>query len=132
MNKLAIIALALSACTATTGLPMSESARPPTLTLGASTDVKSAYPTRVTEERIPTADRMRDALRATGHEMLTAHVRLCIAPDGTTSDVQLDETTGVPDFDRAVLHDVGKWRSEPYVATANIRVCKPVTLTYVP
>jgi len=133
MNKLAAIALTLSACAATTGLPVSESARPPALTFGAPSDeAKSTFPTRISEERLPTADRMRDALRATGHEKLTAQVRLCIAPDGTTSSVQLDKTTGVADLDSAIVHDIGEWRYESYVAPASIRVCKPVTLTYAP
>jgi hypothetical protein len=133
MLKSLAIVVALSACTATTGLPLRDSVRPPSITLApAGSDATASFPERQSRDLVPTADQLRVALRATGHERLTAGLRICVAPDGTTRLVAIERTTGSVDLDRALARDLSAWRYGTFPGPDSVRVCKRVTLTYIP
>jgi hypothetical protein len=146
MRKLVVIAVILSACTATTGLPIaesvhpsplrsgaaSESVHPPPVRIGAASDeAQPWFPARLSELRVPTVDRMHEMLRETGRDRLTARLRLCVAPDGSTSQVRLEATSGVAELDQALVQDLARWRYAAFAAPSHIEICEPVTLTYV-
>jgi TonB family protein len=88
----------------------------------------AAFPALASEARLPTADHMRVPLLAEGHEQLTSMVRVCVKSDGSTADVKLTHSSGVPSLDRAILRDVATWKYEPAAAYT----CAPFELTYAP
>src|SRR4051794_29632636 len=128
------VAVLLAGCSTTHLIPETTSdVRPPALHLPANLEIlEPAFPARLAEPRLPSADRLRVALRGEGVLRATAHVRVCVAPSGAVTEVSLDAPTGVAALDQAIAHDVAGWTYEAYRAPATVRVCTPVEMTYRP
>jgi len=132
--RIYILAL-LAACSTTHLIPETTDVHTPTLRLpaAASTDVlEPAFPARLGEPRLPSADLLRVALRGEGIERASANVRVCVAPSGAVTEVTLVSPTGVATLDAAIARDLAQWSYEPYRAPSTVRVCVPVAMTYLP
>lgn len=123
-------ALALAAGCASTGTVLSprettSSNSRLTLTL-EHTDAVAAreFPARASLARLPTADRARLSGR------LVAGVKLCVAPSGKVASFDLERSSEVDAFDRALAADMIGWAYEPYAAPKNLRVCERLTVQY--
>jgi hypothetical protein len=131
--EVAVTASALAGCTTTSALPLlAEPHAPVPMLVPREVDATPWFPTRRSAERLPSADAMRHELRALGHDHLTAELRACVAPTGATIDVTLDQSSGVAAFDRAVVHDLATWQYRSFGAPSDLRVCEPITITYLP
>jgi TonB family protein len=85
------------------------------------------FPVRQGDPELPSANALAEWWRVT-HDHLTAHVDLCVAPNGHTVDVRLAASSGERSYDEAVVRDAARWRYEPFTASAP--VCEPATVTY--
>lgn len=135
--KLIAAVISLSAC-ATTGrsIPSLEASAGgrPTLDLQApapSDEATAWFPKLASEAALPSAARHQRMLSTT-RDRLELGVRVCVAPDGSVADVQLEQPSGSAELDQAAQNDIRQWRFEPYAAPATIRVCKQVALGYEP
>lgn len=127
------VLLLLPACATTHIIPDTGDVHAPALHLPATTDVlEPMFPAHVGETRLPTADLLRVALRGEGIERATASLRVCIAPAGNVVEAKLETPTGVWALDAAIAKDVAGWTYEPYAAPSTLRVCMPVSVTYLP
>ena len=127
------VLLLLPACATTHIIPDTGDVHAPTLHLPATTDVlEPTFPAHIGEARLPSADLLRVALRGEGVERATANLRVCIAPGGNVVQATLADATGNAALDAAITRDVARWSYEPYAAPATLRVCTPVSVTYLP
>jgi hypothetical protein len=129
------VLLLLPACATTHIIPDTGEVHTPVLRLPAdptSEVIEPSFPARVGEARLPSADLLRVALRGEGIERASASLRVCIAPGGNVVEATLAEPTGDAALDGAIVRDVTRWTYEPYGAPSTVRVCTPVSLTYVP
>jgi len=137
MKSLAIAAstIAFAACATTgQGLPGREetSATVPRLELHATAmdEGQPAFPQRITEARLPGADRLSREIAFEPYGTVTTQVRLCIAPDGKVASVGLLAPSGMDAFDRAVVEGLAGWKYAAFPAPANTRVCENLTVAY--
>jgi hypothetical protein len=127
------VLLLLPACATTHIIPDTGEVHAPALRLPATSEViEPSFPAHAGEARLPTADRLRVALRGEGITRASASLRVCIAPGGNVVEAALAEPTGNAALDAAIVRDVTRWTYEPYAAPTTIRVCTPVSLTYMP
>jgi hypothetical protein len=127
------VAVLLAACSTTHLIPETTGVHTPSLRLPATTDVlEPAFPARVGEPRLPSADQLRIALRGEGIQRASADVRVCVAPSGEVTEVTLVTPTGVSTLDAAIARDLARWSYEPYRAPPTVRVCVPLAVTYLP
>jgi TonB family protein len=107
----------------------------PTFTLheGAATDSvdarPAAFPARATPARLARAEQVRAQL---GRVAIATRVVLCVDARGAIGELRVDESSGNPRFDAAVLADVSAWRYAPFAAPDRVRVCEPMTIEYAP
>ncbi len=106
----------------------------PVLSLAAAQEVgaRAWFPVRHSAERLPGADARREDLRNLGFNEVSATLHVCVGADGKTREVRLEESSGVSWFDEVVKNDVGAWHYEPFRAPTDVRVCEPMTITYLP
>lgn len=127
------VLLLLPACATTHIIPDTGDVHTPALHLPATSEVlEPTFPAHVGEARLPSADLLRIALRGEGIERATASLRVCIAPAGNVVEAKLETPTGVWALDAAIAKDVAGWTYEPYAAPSTLRVCMPVSVTYLP
>ena len=129
------VLLLLPACATTHIIPDTGDGHTPALRLpsdATSEVIEPSFPAHVGEARLPTADQLRVALRGEGIERATASLRVCIAPGGNVVEATLAEPTGIATLDAAITRDVTRWSYEPYAAPSTVRVCTPVSITYLP
>jgi hypothetical protein len=133
------VLLLMPACATTHIIPDTGDVHAPALRLPgevASELLEPGAPALVSpgDVRLPSADRLRVALRGEGIERASASLRVCIAPSGDVIEATLlrGEPTGNAALDQAIAHDVARWHFEPYAAPASVRVCTPLSVTYLP
>jgi hypothetical protein len=93
-------------------------------------DARRVFPSRVSEARLDSADRFAHRVWSEHAGSVSAEVRLCVRPNGTTESVLLLETSGLLDYDIAVVEGVAQWRYEPFAAPAKTLLCRAATVTY--
>jgi len=59
---------------------------------------------------------------------LTAHVAMCLAANGEVTRVGLVGSSGEPQYDAAVVHDIRHWQ----LAAPGRAVCSKKAITYLP
>jgi len=128
------VLLLLPACATTHIIPDTGDVHAPALHLPATTSevLEPTFPAHVGETRLPSADLLRVALRGEGIERATASLRVCIAPGGNVVETTLASPTGIAALDAAITKDIAGWTYEPYAAPSTLRVCMPVSVTYLP
>lgn len=126
--------LLLSAC-ATTGSLGLDSQSPQharvELTPVSAVDTAQAAP-RAIDPQLPSADRISHIIDARLGGEVSAHVRLCVTPDGKVAEVRLEREGMLGAFDQAVMTDVMSWRFAPQPGPENVRTCESATIVYRP
>jgi hypothetical protein len=95
-------------------------------------EAQAWFPTLASEPALPTADRMRDQLLATGRDRFDVGVRICVTPDGSVSRVDLTQTSGEQLLDNMAVHDIKAWRYESFAGPAGVHTCEPLSIRYIP
>jgi hypothetical protein len=130
MFKATTITVALSACATTGGAWDGEHAAHARIQLESAqvaehTD-SAGFP-EVIDPQLPSADRIATRLRDFGGGA-TAHVQLCVAPDGHVASLKLERGSMLGSFDQAVLHDAAMWQFQPGAKAA----CEHAAISYQP
>jgi len=135
--KLIATTVLLSAC-ATTSRPMSigeggstGAPRLATTTSLATDDAKPWFPALATEAALPSVAHQQRELSTT-RDRFELGVRVCVAPNGSVANVNVEQSSGTPQIDRAALQDIPHWRYERFAAPAQVRVCKHLALAFEP
>jgi len=134
MKSILLSVLLFGAC-ATTGVPTAD--REPhagsrvQLDLAPHADATRVFPTAI-DPRLPTADRLAHQIRAELGEVATIEVKLCVAPEGNVSSVEVLRGSNLAAFDRSVMADAMGWRFEAMPGPATVRTCERATITYRP
>lgn len=97
-----------------------------------SDEAQPWFPQLAADPALPTADRLRDQLLATGRDRFDLGVRICVAPDGSVSHVDLAQSSGEQVLDNMALHDIKAWRYEAFAGPAGVQTCEPLSLRYRP
>ena len=135
MFKAIISTVLVSACATTQ--PISTFGEPHShthLDLRPSVDTEAThqvFPRIVGDAAIPSAQHLNTALLAT-QDKYDIGVRICVSTTGAVSRVDLTESSGVAELDRAALHDILSWQYETSPGPAQLQTCAPMTLSYAP
>lgn len=89
-----------------------------------------SFPARLSEAELPAADRISHRILAEHAGVVSAQVRLCVAPTGSVADVDLLQSSGMAEYDRAVVDAIATWQFAAYAAPAETRVCEKLTVAY--
>ena len=137
--KILIASLVVTGCAGTQGMSMLPRAdRPMHVELAIDTKAASSdeaqawFPELASEPTLPSARPLRTALLATGHDRFEIGVRVCVAPDGAVSHVDLNESSGIAELDESALRDIAAWRYERFPGPGRLQTCKPLMLRYTP
>ena len=96
-----------------------------------ATDAKRVFPARVSKPLLPAADRLARQIAYEHGGSISTQVHLCVRPDGEIGDITLLMTSGMDDFDRAVVDGISDWQYAAFKAPAATRVCENLTVSYV-
>ncbi|MCA9678441.1 MAG: TonB C-terminal domain-containing protein [Kofleriaceae bacterium] len=88
------------------------------------------FPDRIGVAALPGADRLSHRIDAEHDGAIATQVRLCVAPSGEVAQVGMLSSSGMPEFDRAVVDGVGRWQYASYAAPDGTRVCENLTVGY--
>src|SRR5438128_951244 len=113
-TKTVVAALLFSAC-ATTGTPTTLGTEPARtgsrvqLDLVPHADATRMFPNAI-DPRLPRADRLSNQIRAELGDTASLEVRLCVAPQGTVTSVEVLRGSTFADFDQSVIADAMSWQ----------------------
>ncbi len=132
---LSTIALLAAAGCATTGggLPGRDGplgGKVPDVSVEPTQGGNTGFPGRISNAALPGADRLAHRIHAEHNGSISAQVRLCVAPSGSVDQVGLLASSGMAEFDRAVVDGVGDWQYAAYPAPQELRVCENLTVAY--
>ena len=134
MKSVAISAILMSAC-ATTGLPTPDrelhAGSRVELDLVPHADATRVFPAAI-DPRLPSADRVAHQIRAELGEAASIEVRLCVAPEGRVSSVEVLRGSNLPAFDQSVIADAMSWQFAALPGPDSVRTCERATITYRP
>lgn len=90
-----------------------------------------AFPARTSGgDELPTVRRFNRAIELEHAGQVKAGIRVCVAPSGQVQSADLIESSGMSDYDQAVVDDAKSWTYEPYTAPTDTRVCQNVEVGY--
>lgn len=136
MRALLLGSLLFSAC-ATTGLPLDRAAASSgsrvTLDFTAhdTADARATFPAAI-DPRLPTADRIAPRIHTVLGDTATAAVKLCVAPSGKVSSVELEQGSSMDAFDRAMMTDIAAWQFAELPGPDRVKTCERFTISYRP
>ena len=136
MKTVVAAALLLSAC-ATTGTPSTLGTEPARtgsrvqLDLAVHPDAARVFPAAI-DPRLPRADRLAHRLLAELGDTASLEVRLCVAPQGTVTSVEVLRGSSHEAFDQSVIADAMSWQFEALPGPASVKTCERATITYHP
>jgi len=136
MKTVVAAVLLFSAC-ATTGTPSTLGTEPARtgsrvqLDLAVHADAARVFPAAI-DPRLPRADRLAHQIRATLGDTASLEVRLCVAPQGTVTSVELLRGSSNEAFDQSVIADAMSWQFEALPGPASVKTCERATITYHP
>jgi len=125
--------LLVSACATTGTLRETEknAARSPgQIELVASSSSRT-FPAMVSVARLPAADRLNHRIHAERNGTIAADVRLCVASSGQVSGIEVAKSSGMPEFDAALVDGIADWQYVSFSAPDGARVCENVTVAYI-
>ena len=136
MKIIVAATLLASACAATTGTTTSLEPRAQTgsrvqLDLAAHPDATRVFPNAI-DPRLPRADRLATEIRAELGDKASLEVRLCVAPEGRVTSVEVLRGSALADFDQSVIADAMSWQFEALPGPATAKTCERATITYHP
>ncbi len=132
-QRVLLAGLLLTGC-ATTGLPShrepTQHARVELAPLRAG-DTVQLQP-RAVEPALPSADRIsREIFGQLGDEA-SVEVHYCVSPTGKVTDAELERSSQLPAFDRAVMADLRAWHFEVQPGPESVQTCDRATILYRP
>jgi TonB family protein len=134
MKSVLLSALMFAAC-ATTGTPTldreTHAGSRVQLDLVPHADATRVVPAAI-DPRLPSADRIAHQIRAELGEAASIEVRLCVAPQGRVSSVEVLRGSDLAVFEQAVIADAMSWRFAALPGPANVQTCERATITYRP
>ncbi len=126
--------LLVGACATTgNGLPGRDGKGPgtvPDLDDDKSDDATRHQLARVSSPDLRGADRLYHRISVEKAGTASTQVRLCVAPSGAVDTVDVVATSGMAEYDQAVVDNVGAWQYEAFAAPAETRVCENLTVAY--
>lgn len=137
MTKSALLLSALLAACATTGANTTTAMldEPGTgrvqLDLAPHADVDRVFPSAV-DPRLPGADRMATQILTEVGDRASLDVRLCVAPEGRVSSIEVLRGSGMAALDRSVVADAMAWQFASLPGPASVKTCEAATITYHP
>jgi TonB family protein len=130
----AVLVLAAAGCATTGGgLPGRDGplgGKVPDVSVEPTQGGRTGFPGRISNAALPGADRLAHRINAEHNGTISAQVRLCVAPAGNVDQVGLVQSSGMAEFDKAVVDGVGDWQYAAYAAPDDIRVCENLTVAY--
>ena len=96
-----------------------------------ASDAQRVFPERLSKPLLPAADRLARAIAYEHGGSISTQVHLCVRPDGEIGDITLLMTSGMDDFDRAVVDGISDWQYASFKAPKDTRVCENLTVSYV-
>ena len=88
-------------------------------------------PTAV-EPALPSADRISHIIEARLGSQATVDVRYCVSPAGRLVSTELERSSTLDAFDRAVMTDMATWQFASKPGTEDLRTCETATIVYRP
>ena len=133
MNKLAVLAIALSACATVGRTQLADTDHAPRarvhVDIARHADTVTAFPSAIAPT-LPSVDRIGREVRGTLGETATAQLDLCVSTSGKVTKIALAESSSFADFDRALLHDARGWRFSTMPGPASLQTCERAKITY--
>lgn len=137
MKTIIISAALLGACATTTGTTTTSTfERGHTgsrveLSLAPHADATRVFPQAI-DARLPGADRLATEIRTELGDAASVDVRLCVAPEGSVSSIEVLRGSNLAAFDQSVIADAMRWQFAALPGPANVRTCEQATITYRP
>lgn len=134
MKSVMMFAFLISAC-ATTGTPTldreTHAGSRVQLDLVPHADAARVFPAAI-DPRLPSADRVAHQIRAELGDSASIEVKLCVAPEGRVSSVQVLRGSNLAVFDQSVIADAMTWQFASLPGPDSVRTCERATITYRP
>jgi TonB family protein len=134
MKSVMLSAILFSAC-ATTGTPTMDrethAGSRVQLDLVPHADAARVFPAAI-DPRLPSADRLAHQIRAELGESASLEVKLCVAPEGKVSSVEVLRGSNLAAFDQSVIADAMSWQFAALPGPESVRTCERATITYRP
>jgi len=102
-----------------------------TIDLTATSSSSRSFPVLVGQARLAAADRLSHRIRAERGGIIDANVRLCVAPDGRVAEVAIARSSGMPEFDRALVSGAEGWTYQPFPGASDAKVCEHFAISYI-
>jgi len=135
MKSVLLLSGLLAAC-ATTSTPTTLEPEPHTgsrvqLDLAPHADATRVFPAAM-DPRLPSADRLAPQILAELGDRASIEVRLCVAPEGRVSSVEVLKSSSLQVFDQSVMTDAMRWQFAAQPGPETVRTCERATITYRP
>ena len=88
------------------------------------------FPDRISAVSIPGADRMARWIDLEHGGAVSTSIRICVAPNGMVGDVDLVQSSGMAEFDDAVLRTAANWQYARFDAPKETLLCQKATVAY--
>lgn len=96
----------------------------------ATPTVGQDFPDRISAVTIPGAERMARWIDLEHGGAVSAAIRICVAPNGMVGDVDLLTSSGMAEFDEAVLRTAANWQYTRFDAPKETLLCQKATVAY--
>lgn len=134
MKSVMLSAILFTAC-ATTGTPTldreAHAGSRVQLDLVPHADANRVFPEAI-DPRLPSADRLSHRIRAELGDAASVEVRLCVAPEGRVSSVEVLRGSSLAAFDQSVIADAMSWQFAALPGPDSVRTCEQAKITYRP
>ena len=97
---------------------------------GVAAPATHDFPDRISAVTIPGAERMARWIDLEHGGAVAAAIRICVAPNGTVGDVDLLQSSGMAEFDEAVLRTAENWQYARFDAPKETLLCQKATIAY--
>lgn len=134
MKSILLSAIMFTACATTTTPTLDRETHTRShlhLDLVPHADAARVFPGAI-DPRLPSADRVAHQIRATFGDTASIEVRLCVAPEGRVTSVEVVRGSSLPAFDQLVIADAMRWRFAALPGPDSVRTCEQATITYRP
>ncbi len=134
MKTVLMSAMLLGACATTGTATLDREARAGSrvrLDLVPHADGTRVVPAAI-DPRLPSADRVAHQIRAELGDAASIEVKLCVAPGGRVSSVEVLRSSTLAAFDDSVMADAMHWEFAAQPGPASVRSCERATITYRP
>lgn len=104
--------------------------RPPAIPTTEEVRSGSGMPERISAVELAAVDKLSRKIVHQHRGVISAQVRLCVAPDGAVAGVEVVEPSGMVEYDQAVVETVTGWQYAAYEGAPETRICQKLTVGY--